>query len=387
MKRYGILITAYDDYQGLLQTDPEYYLTDAISCTVTEQRNGCFDLELTYPINGHDASVLHPLAIVACPPRPGASPEPFRIYEITQVITGLITVKAHHVFYNIEGFVFIPYFGNPSFNQTGITNVITAFNSEIAPYYELINDGITDESSTLTVNEAINAASLLGSGTKSILYTFGGELSYSYNWTTGVCEITLHAHRGTKKDTVITYGVNLVSMQRKQTSENAYSIVYARWQNGSNYSFSDFIPTGTTGLTRIKFLDASRDFDTQPNTAQLNDYCDAWIAANNPTIQNELSVEYVPLENSTTYAHLNVAIIGVAIIDQDQIGDYENTFTNDQLNLCDTATVDASLISVTAEAMCVEVTYNVLTNKYDKVVIGTLQDTIADTIAKLVREE
>ena len=68
------------------------------------------------------------------------------------------------------------------------------------------------------------------------------------------------------------------------------------------------------------------------------------------------------------------------------VGHYtEYTFVPEDtaLYLCDTATVDASLIGVTATAKCVKVIYNVLTYKYDKVTVGTVQADIVDTILKL----
>ena len=58
-------------------------------------------------------------------------------------------------------------------------------------------------------------------------------------------------------------------------------------------------------------------------------------------------------------------------------------YADSSLYLCDTATVDASLIGVSATAKCVKVVYNVLTEKYDNVTVGTVQDDIVDTIIKL----
>ena len=56
---------------------------------------------------------------------------------------------------------------------------------------------------------------------------------------------------------------------------------------------------------------------------------------------------------------------------------------DNRLYLCDTATVDASLIGVSATAKCVRVVYNVLTDMYDNVTVGTVQTDIVDTILKL----
>ena len=48
-------------------------LSDAISCTVTEERNGIYELELEYPIVGAHASELVNSAIIVPKPAPGAT--------------------------------------------------------------------------------------------------------------------------------------------------------------------------------------------------------------------------------------------------------------------------------------------------------------------------
>ena len=59
-------------------------LSDAVSCVVTEERNGAFELEMTYPVDGvHFDKIVHS-AIILAKPSARRSAQAFRIYSITK---------------------------------------------------------------------------------------------------------------------------------------------------------------------------------------------------------------------------------------------------------------------------------------------------------------
>ena len=59
-------------------------LSDAISCTVTEERNGQYELHMEYPAGGvHAADILNSRIIYAVP-ADNRDPQPFRIYRVTK---------------------------------------------------------------------------------------------------------------------------------------------------------------------------------------------------------------------------------------------------------------------------------------------------------------
>ena len=49
-------------------------LTDAISCTVTEERNGAFELEMTYPVSGIHYGEIKTRCIILARPNPADDP-------------------------------------------------------------------------------------------------------------------------------------------------------------------------------------------------------------------------------------------------------------------------------------------------------------------------
>ncbi len=343
----------------------QYTISSPISCTVTEQRNGIFDLELIYPLNGTNADRLIPNAILMASPRRGASEEPFKIYEVEQTIDGTVTVRAHHLVYELDGII------GKDLKSTGIAAAVLEFNNTtfLASYYtwgdnyaffHLSSSGIVD-TTTLLLNPApISMWAYLG----QLVETFSGELSYHYVAAQNKIEITLSADRGTAKDTVIQYGINIVDLDRKLNSNNLYKEVIAWWWDGADYanSFTSVsVPTGLSDTLRSLYLDTTSVFQTMPSYDNLLAAATEYIANHELTngIQDELTVDFVPIEITTD-------------------GGY-----SDQLDLCDTAVVDASAIGITANAKCIEVVYNILTEKYDSITVGITDRTIVDAIASI----
>lgn len=337
--------TAYD-------ADTGNALPDSIYCFVTEQRNGCFDLEMQYPLNGSNSADIAVGAYIKAPPRPDGTVEPFVIYEIDTTIEGVLTVKAHHIVYLLDGI-------SGTVSTTGITAAVSRLNTLAGSDYLFANDGIVDTTTALTSNGLVSVWSVVG----TVISAFGCEVEYHYNGSTHKTEITFHSARGTAKSTTIQYGSNIIELDRLQTSASVYSSVRAWWWDGTNLSsvVSATVSTGVSTVSRELLLDCKQVFPSSPTTAELQAVAQAYIDANYLTesLHDELSVNFVPLDITTEGA------------------------TSERLDICDTATVDASLIGVSAQAECIEVVYNVLTEKYDSVKVGIMQKTIVDTIADI----
>ena len=69
-------------------------LSDAVSCTVVEERNGEYELTLQYPVGGIHYSEIEDRAIIMAIPSPYRSAQPFRIYSIESPLNGIVTIHA-----------------------------------------------------------------------------------------------------------------------------------------------------------------------------------------------------------------------------------------------------------------------------------------------------
>ncbi len=80
------------------------FLKEAMSCIVTEERNGVFELSLTYPVTGALFDKLQIDRFVKAKPNDTADLQLFRIYEVTKPMNGVVTVNAEHVSYALSNF-------------------------------------------------------------------------------------------------------------------------------------------------------------------------------------------------------------------------------------------------------------------------------------------
>ncbi len=72
-------------------------LSDAISCTVTEEVNGIYELKLIYPLDGIHAKDLQVNKIIYATPSYGKRPQPFRIRDFGKSLGNKIQITARHV--------------------------------------------------------------------------------------------------------------------------------------------------------------------------------------------------------------------------------------------------------------------------------------------------
>ena len=77
-------------------------LIDAITCVVTEERNGVYELEMTYPVTGRIFKEIAVKDIIYCQPFLNGTNQIFDIYEISKPLNGICTIYASHVSYRLR---------------------------------------------------------------------------------------------------------------------------------------------------------------------------------------------------------------------------------------------------------------------------------------------
>lgn len=84
-------------------------LADAQSCTVTEKRNGSYELKLVCPSDGIHAERLEEGNIILAKPSDTGQSQPFRIYKVTTPIDGKLEVQAKHISYQLNFITISPF--------------------------------------------------------------------------------------------------------------------------------------------------------------------------------------------------------------------------------------------------------------------------------------
>lgn len=330
-------------------------LRDCISCTITEERNGSYELEMVYPVGGQHYDALALRGVIKAQPNPYAEEQLFRVYKISRPINGQVTVNAAHISYDLSGIPVAPYTASTA------AQALDRIKSQatVDCPYEFWTDLTTTANFTATVPSSLR--SLLGGIDGSILDVYGGE----YEWDNYA--VKLHSKRGTDRGVSIRYGKNLTDITQEENCESVYTGVYPYWadSDGNVKQISTApivdVPDSQYSFTRILLLDISQEYTEQPTDEQLKQYALNYIKA------NKIGVPKVSLKLS--YAQL------------EQTEEYKGKALLERVGLCDTVHVVFERLGVDATAKVIKTVYNVLLDRYDSVELGTPRSNIASTIA------
>lgn len=333
-------------------------LSDAITCYVTEERNGEYELEMEYPVDGIHFSEIAKRCILLAIPSPYRLPQPFRIYRITKPLNGVCTIYAQHISYDLSKTPLNPF---TAANAPAAMNGLAA-NAAIPSEFKFWTDKATVANFAVTVPS--KTRSVLGGQTGSILDVYGGE----YEWDNFT--VKLHNQRGNDSGVVIRYGKNLTDLEQDENISNVLTGIYPYWADADgNLVVCDLKiinAPGTYDFQAVEPVDFSQDFDEQPAPAQLQARAESYVQANNIGIP--------------------VVSISVSFVQLEQTEEYKDLALLEKCDLCDTVTVQFEKLGVNARAKIVKIVTDVLLERYDSVEIGDARTNIADTISDQQQE-
>lgn len=332
-------------------------MVEATSCIVTEERNGAYELEMKYPVSGRLFSEIKNRAIIVSKAGQTGGKEPFRIYQITKPMNGIVTICAAHLSYDLSGVVLSRFTAS---NAPDAMSKIKANSVNDNPF-TFWTDLSTSANFSVTAPSTVR--SIMGGKTGSLLDVYGGE--YAYEGYT----VRLYKQRGMDRGVTIRYGKNLIDLKQEENIQNVYTGVYPYWASEDAYvELPEKIVNapGEYGFSRIKPLDCSSEFDEAPSEEQLRSFAERYMKDNNIGVPSvSIDVEFAPLEQSEEYADLAQL---------------------QRVELCDTVTVYFERLGIDATAKCVKRKFDVLKNKYQSITLGDARTNIADTIVSQQQE-
>ena len=354
----------YEETEREFKTNGIGRLVDAISCTVTEERNGEYELEMEYPESGKLFKELKHSRIIGAVPSEDAAIQGFEIYKISKPINGVVTVDARHVSYRLS---YVPTLLDGTVVSSAQSALQMLFDRAMVSHPFSFTTDVT-KAGTFDSDGLYSIRGMLAGTTGSILQSFGGEYEFD-NW-----RVILHSVRGAKTDVVLDYGKNITDFKQEENIENTSTSVVAYWENSSSDS----------GVTRVvgdiqnsdnvnKFpynrpllLDCSQDYKDAPTKGQLNAKAQSYIKANGIGIP-----------------HVSIDVSFVALW---QTEEYKDIAPLEKVHLCDTLTVRFSKLGVETTAKVIKTEYNVLMDRYNKISIGDTKYSLADTILNISDE-
>lgn len=367
------LIILYDHDEEAFTSNGLGALPDAATCTVTEERNGGYEVEMEYPLTGSHFSDIQKRRILYVKPNPYDDPQPFRIYSITKPINGIVTVHAAHLSYDTSGSI-VKLFPADAGSASAAMSYLKNFSVPSTPFTFFTNVG---KSGTMSVPKPSSIRSLLGGSDGSILDTFGGEYLFD-KWN-----ISLLESRGSNRGVTIRYGKNMTDLEQEENDTDFYTGVYPFWYSESedgglvtlsandgivnapgNYDFVKIMPLD---LSSEDFGKKTTDSEGYTTTIEKPTETELLAAAQKYIANNKIGIPKVSLD---------VSFVMLA-----QAEEYKDFARLETVKLCDTVTVEFEKLGVKTTAKCIKTVYNVLTDKYDSIELGEPKSSLAETVS------
>lgn len=337
-------------------------LADAISCTVIEERNGSYELEMEYPLGGINYDEIRNNRIILAMPSDGQKAQPFRIFKITRPIGGVVKIYAVHLSYDLSGIPVAPFTAN---DCSSALNGLKS-NSMIANPFEVWTD--ISGSGKYKQNSPASFRSRLAGTDGSILDSFGKGAELEFDRLT----VKVHQNRGRDNGVTIRYGKNLTDLKQQESIENVRTGVIAYWYKEENNT-QDVIVGEIQYLENhadypkenIHVLDCSADFEKKPDKQQLNTRAKQYIKANN------IGVPKVSID--------------VSFIQLWQTEEYKNIVSLERVSLCDTVHVVFDKLGVNAVAKVIKTEFDVLNERYIKITLGEARSSFGEAIREATK--
>lgn len=333
-------------------------LVDAITCKVTEERNGSYELTMTYPLSGQHFKDLELSRIIKAVPSYKTDPEPFRIYAISKPLNGIVKVNAEHISYQLSHIPVTPFEAS---NVVEAMDNLKKYSAEDNPF-SFWTSKETQAKMAFTVPTSCRA--LLGGVEGSILDTYKGEYEFA-GYT-----VKLHQNRGSNKGVTIRYGKNLTDLKQEESIANTITGICPYWKSEeteevvtlpevSVYSkYANNFPYKRTAVH-----DFSASFEEKPTVTQLRTKAESYITQNGVGVPDvSLTVSFVVLS---------------------QFEEYKDIAALESVNLCDTVNVIFDDLSINTTAKVVKTVYDVLLDKYDSITVGSTQNSLTKKLTEI----
>lgn len=347
----------YESTETAFQSQGLGRLTDCISCIVTEELNGVYECEFTYPVNGPRFNDLVDGRIVFVPHDDTKIPQPFEIYRRSAPLDGAVTFYCQHISYRLNNIVLRPFTAG-SCVQTIASLVSNSLSTNPFTFW-------TDKqvSSGFNLTHPATVRSVLGGRAGSILDVYGkGE--YEFDKFT----VKLHVNRGEDRGE-IRYGKNLISLNQEVDSTGSYNAVVPYWTDmydEETVMLDDpiLILSGDS-VEKCVPLDLSEEFQEPPTQDQLRTAAITATSDNPWVLKETLTINFAQLWQSPEYA----------------------CFASlERIRLADRVRIIYEKLGITARAKVVKTVYDALLERFVSMELGEKSTSLSQAIQQSVEE-
>lgn len=347
----------YDSNETSFASNGLGRLRDCISAIVVEERNGVYELDFDYPVDGANFDKIQCGRIVAVRHDDSNDVQPFDIVSYSKPINGIVSFHCVHISYRQRGLVV------SGKNINTLTDAFTLLKNNATPTNPFTYEADFTSTAYMAAADGTprSVRSMLGGVEGSILDTYGGEYEFDR------FRVILHRRRGQDRDFSIRYGVNLLDYKEDTDYSGTFNAAIPFW-TGSD-GVKDIIVIGNkatstaptyNGREICAALDLTDKFETKPTKTQLRDMALSLLNSKQTTLpQQTINVDFVRLQD---------------------LGEYETLKSLLQCNLCDTIEVIFPRFNMRGRFKIVKTTFDALAGRYLSLELGELSTTLAEAL-------
>lgn len=330
-------------------------LRDCLSCTVTEERNGVFECDFEYPVDGANFDLIQCGRIIGVTHDDSGVLEPFDIVSYSKPISGVVSFHAVHISYRQSWMV------ATGTNINSLADALTML-EDAEPENPFTYEADFTSTAYMASADGVprSVRQYLGGIEGSILDAYGGEYEFDkFN-------VILHQHRGQMRDFAIRYGVNMLDFKDDTDFSETYTSAIPYWKGNDNGTDAivigdrvNMVGTSYNGRTICAALDLSDKFEGKPTKVQLQTMAQSLMNSRQTNLpQTTINVDFVRLQD---------------------LG-YEGLDNLLQCNLCDTINVVFPRYNMSGNFKIVKVVWDALSDKFESMELGALSTSLADAL-------
>lgn len=325
-------------------------LHDMVSCEVTEERNGVYECNFVYPVDGANYEKIQCGRIIGVIHDDTKTIQPFDIVSYTRPINGLVTFHCVHISYRLTGYTM------RASNVSNIQEAMVALTQAGTPFnfdYEVMRFGYMSAANGIP----LSVRQFIGGAQGSMLDTYGGEILWDkFN-------VTFTKNRGRLTDFKIRYGLNMVNYEEEADFLGTYNQCLPYWTDGTNMIYGDVVSSGFstyTGRDICMPLDLSDKFETAPAKADLEAKALQYMQNNQTHLPRQnIKVDFVRLQDSPEYEQFESLL---------------------QCRLCDSIGVVFPLYGMQGNFKIVRTVYDVLGERLTEMELGALSVSLSEAL-------
>jgi phage minor structural protein len=348
------------------------HLKDAISCKVTEERNGAYTLTLQYPIGGAWYESITEGSVIKAKANETSELQLFRVYKSSKPMKGVVTFYAEHISYDLKG---LPLALLSMTDTTAEAALNAGFAACLLPHRFTGRSDITTLNK-INITKPRSLRNFCGGEAGSVISVWGGEFEFD-NFT-----VWLHRRRGANNGVVIRYGKNLTDAKQERNISACYThfCPYAIKKTETRNEAGEVIesteetitlPEGVIelinpeniGHSRAIPLDISDKFadGEELNVENLRTHAEEYIESHKLGVPDvNITLSFMQIWHSPEYA---------------ESAGFE------RVALCDTVTVFFEDLGINAEAKVIKTEYDTLEERFSKIEVGDAKSNLIDTVS------